>query len=331
MEKLYLTVACGDYDRTKALQDGSVQAEGIRLNYLPLQAEEIFWRMGGHKEFDASEMSLSNQITMVSRGNPAFVAIPVFPSRFFRHSCVFINTESGIQKPQDFKAKKIGAPEYSITAAVWIRGMLQDDYGVKTHEMEWLVGGQEEPGRKERVALKLPPQIKVAPIPEDKTLNGMLESGEIDALISARAPSSFIKGSPRIRRLFPNYKEVEVDYYKRTKIFPIMHVLIIRRELYEQHPWIARSLYKAFCEAKDRAIGAMLKITNTLACTLPWLFADVEELKQIFGSDWWPYGIEPNRHALETLIRYMGEQGLIDKPLKVEEIFVPNVAGEFKI
>ena len=331
MEKLFLTVACGDYDRTKTLQDGSVQPEGIRLNYLPLQAEEIFWRMGSHREFDASEMSLSNQITMVSRGNPPFVAIPIFPSRFFRHSCVFINVDSGIQKPQDLKGKRIGAPEYSITAAVWIRGMLQDDYGVKTQEMQWWIGGQEEPGRKERVALKLPPEIKVSPIPEDKTLNGMLENDEIDGLISARSPSSFVKGSPKVRRLFPNYKEVEMDYYKRTKIFPIMHVLIIRKDLYDRHPWVARSLYKAFCEAKDRAIKAMLNITNTHACTLPWLFAEIDLLKQVFGPDWWPYGIEPNRHVLETLIRYMGEQGLIDRPVKLEELFAPNTAGEFKI
>lgn len=330
MEKLLLTVACGDYDRTKALQDGSVQAEGIRLNYIPLQAEEIFWRMGGHKEFDASEMSFSNHITMVSRGNAPFVGIPVFPSRYFRHSCVFINTDSGIQKPQDLKGKRVGAPEYSITAAVWIRGMLKDDYGVGTADVEWLAGGQEEPGRKERVALKLPSEIKLRFIAPDKTLNGMLESGEIHALISARAPSCFIKGHPKIKRLFPNYKEVEVDYYKRTKIFPIMHVLVIRRAVYEQHPWVARSLYKAFCEAKERAIQSM-HISNTLACTLPWMFAEIEQLKQIFGPDWWPYGIEANRHAIETLIRYMGEQGLIDKPLKAEEVFAPNVVGEFKI
>ncbi len=331
MEKLHLTVACGDYDRTKALQDGTVQPEGIRLNYLPLQAEEIFWRMSNFLEFDASEMSLSNHITMVSRGNPPFVAIPVFPSRFFRHSCVFINTDSGIQKPQDLKGKKVGAPEYSITAAVWIRGMLQDDYGVRTQEMEWFSGGQEETGRKERVALKLPSEIRLSAIGPDKTLNGMLESGEIHALISARAPSCFVKGSPKVRRLFPNYKEVEMDYYKRTKIFPIMHVLVIRKDIYERHPWVAQSLYKAFYEAKQRAIGAMLKITNTHAATLPWLFAEVDELKSLFGSDWWPYGIEANRHILEALIRYMGEQGLIDRPVKVEEIFAPNVVGKFKI
>ena len=180
MEKLFLTVACGNYDRTFALQTGVVQAEGIRINYVPLEAEEIFWRMGHHQEFDVSEMSLSNHVTMISRGASPFVAIPVFPSRFFRHSCVFINTDSGIKSPADFKGKKIGAPEYSITAAVWIRGFLNDDYGVKTSDMQWFTGGQEESGRKERVKLTLPPQIKLEPIADDKTLNGMLEGGEID-------------------------------------------------------------------------------------------------------------------------------------------------------
>lgn len=330
MEKLHLTVACGDYDRTKALRTGEVQPEGIALNYLPLQAEEIFWRMGNYREFDASEMSLSNHITMTSRGNSPFVAIPVFPSRFFRHSCVFINTESGIKGPQDFKAKKIGAPEYSITAAVWIRGFLSDDYGVKAGDVEWFVGGQEEPGRKERVRLNLPPEIKVTPIAGDKTLNGMLESGEIDGLISARSPSSFVKGSPKVRRLFPDYKEVEIEYYKRTKIFPIMHVLVIRKEVYDRNAWVARSLYKAFCEAKERAIKNM-HVSNAHAYALPWLSWEREQLREIFGPDWWPYGIEPNRHVLESLLRYLSEQGLLKKQLKVEDIFAPSALGEFKL
>ena len=330
MEKLSLTVACGDYDRTHALQTGAVQPEGIRLTYIPLQAEEIFWRMGHHQEFDASEMSLSNHLTMISRGHSPFVAIPVFPSRFFRHSCIFINTESGIKSPADFKGKRVGAPEYSITAAVWIRGFLNDDYGVRAGDMEWLVGGQEDPGRKERVKLDLPPEIKVDSIPDDKTLNGMLESGEIDALISACSPSCFIKGSPKVRRLFPNYKDVEIEYYKRTKIFPIMHVLVIHKQVYDKNPWIARNLYKAFCDTKDYAIKNMY-ISNTLASTLPWLPWEREQLREIFGPDWWPYGIEENRHVLEHLIRYMGEQGLLARPLTVEEVFVPNVVGEFKI
>lgn len=330
MEKLHLTVACGDYDRTKALQDGSVQPEGIKLNYLPLQSEEIFWRMGHHREFDASEMSLSNHITMASRGNSPFVAVPIFPSRYFRHSSVFFNVESGIKEPKDFKGKRVGVPEYAITAAVWIRGFFKDDYGVGASDVQWFVGGQEEPGRKARVQHRLPPEIRVQSIPDDKTLNGMLESGEIDALISARSPSSLGKPLSKARRLFPNYKEVEIEYYKRTKIFPIMHVLVIRKDIYDRSSWVARSLYKAFCEAKERAFQNM-HITNAHAYMLPWLAWEREQLGEIFGPDWWPYGIEPNRHVLETLIRYMGEQGLIDRPLKVEDIFAPSAVGEFKL
>ncbi|MFQ5904692.1 MAG: ABC transporter substrate-binding protein [Candidatus Binatia bacterium] len=330
MEKLRLTLACGDYDRTKTLQDGSLQPEGIRLNYIPLRAEEIFWRMSTYREFDASEMSLSNYITMISRGNDSFVAVPVFPSRFFRHSCVFINLGAGIKKPEDLKGKKVGLPEYAMTAAVWIRGFLKDDYSVAAQNVQWFVGGQEEAGRKERIKLTLPPEIKVSPIPQDKTLNDMLDRGEIDALISARIPSCFFKESPKVRRLFPNYREVEVDYYRRTKIFPIMHVLAIRREVYDPNPWVARSLYKAFCQAKDQAVQRM-HVSNTLACTLPWLNAEIDQLKAIFGPDWWPYGIEPNRHTLEALMRYMKEQGLMDKTLNAEDLFASSVVGEFKV
>jgi 4,5-dihydroxyphthalate decarboxylase len=330
MEKLFLTVACGDYDRTKPLQDGSVEPEGIKLNYIPMQSEEIFWRMGHHREFDASEMSLSNHITMVSRGDSPFVGIPIFPSRFFRHSSVFFNIESGIKKPEDFRGKKVGTPEYAMTAAVWIRGFFRDDYGVRAQDVQWFVGGQEEPGRKERVKLELPPEIKVASIPEDKTLNAMLESGELDALISARIPSCYAKGSRKVQRLFPNYKEVEIEYYKRSKIFPIMHILVVRRDVYDRHPWVARSLYKAFCQSKERAMETM-HISNSHACTLPWLSWEREQLREIFGPDWWPYGIDANRHVLEALLRYMGEQGLLRSPMKVEDIFAPSSLGEFKL
>ncbi len=330
MEKLALTVACGDYDRTHALQTGAVQAEGIKLNYLALQSEEIFWRMGHYQEFDVSEMSLSNHITMLDRGNSPFVGIPIFPSRFFRHSSVYFNVESGIKKPEDFKGKRVGAPEYGITAAVWIRGFFNDDYGVRAQDMKWFLGGQEEPGRRERVKPDLSPEFSLQSIPDDRTLNGMLESGEIDALISARSPSCLGDGSGKVRRLFPNYKEVEVEYYKRTKIFPIMHILVVRKDVYERHPWVARSLYKAFREAKEHAIRT-LHISNAHACTLPWLSWEREQLREIFGPDWWPYGIDANRHVLETLIRYMREQGLVKKSLKVEEIFAPNSVGEFKL
>lgn len=330
MEKLFLTLCCGDYDRTKPLQDGSVEPEGIRLNYIAMQSEEIFWRMGHHREFDASEMSLSNHITMLGQGNSPFVGIPIFPSRYFRHSSIYYNVDSGIKEPKDFKGKKVGTPEYAMTAGVWIRGFLKDDYGVRPQDIKWFLGGQVEPGRKERVKLDLGPEMSVQSIPDDKTLNGMLESGELDALISARTPSGLGDGSGKVRRLFPNYREVEIEYYRRTKIFPIMHIVIIRRDVYERHPWVARGLYKAFCEAKDHAMKNM-HISNAHAYMLPWLSWEREQLREIFGPDWWPYGIEPNRHVLAALIRYLGEQGLLKKPLQVEDIFAPSAVGEFKL
>jgi 4,5-dihydroxyphthalate decarboxylase len=330
VEKLFLTVACGDYDRTKPLQDGSVEPEGIKLNYIPMQSEEIFWRMGHYREFDVSEMSLSNHITMLGQGDSPFVGIPIFPSRFFRHSSIYYNVESGIKKPEDLKGKKVGTPEYAMTAAVWIRGFLNDDYGVKSKDIQWFLGGQVEPGRKERVKLDLPPEISVQSIPDDRTLNDMLESGELDALISARSPAGLDDGSGKVRRLYPNYKDVEIEYYKRTKIFPIMHIMVIRKHVYEEHPWIARSLYKAFYAAKERALQTM-HISNAHAYMIPWLSWEREQLREIFGLDWWPYGIEANRHVLEALLRYLQEQGLLKKPLKVEDIFAPSAIGEFKL
>jgi 4,5-dihydroxyphthalate decarboxylase len=193
-----------------------------------------------------------------------------------------------------------------------------------------LLGGQTDPGRKERVKLDLPPEISVQSIADDKTLNGMLETGEIDALISARSPSGLGDGSGKVRRLFTNYREVEIAYYKRTKIFPIMHIVVIRRDLYERHPWVARSLFKAFCDAKERALKNM-HVSNAHAYALPWLSWEREQLREIFGPDWWPYGIEPNRHVLESLLRYLSEQGLLKRSLKVEDIFAPSAVGEFKL
>ena len=331
MAKLGLTVACGDYDRTKTLQDGSIQPDGIDLNYLPMQAEEIFWRMGNYQEFDASEMSFSNYTTLVSRGTSPFIAIPIFPSRYFRHSCVFINTNCNVNTPEDLKGKRVGVPEYSITAAVWIRGFLNDDHGVAASDVEWFVGGQEQPGRTERIQLRLPPEIKVNAIAPTQTLNSMLEQGALDGLVSARIPSCMINGATHIRRLFPNFKEVEMDYYRRTGIFPIMHVIVIRRDVYDAHPWIARSLYSAFCRAKDDAIARM-NINNTMACTLPWLQDELVALRELFGEDWWPYGIEANRHVIEALLRYMREQGLLtDKIPTVDDLFAPSLLAEFKL
>lgn len=208
-----------------------------------------------------------------------------------------------------------------MTAAVWVRGFLQDDYGIAPRDVEWLVGGQEEPGRRERLPIQLPSEIKLSAIPEDRTLSGLLEAGEIDALIAARIPSCYSKQSPHVTRLFPSYKETEVDYYRRTRIFPIMHVFVIKKDLHDQHPWVAKSLYRALCSAKERCLEAM-RTSITPVYMIPWLGAEIEELEKIFGRDWWPYGIESNRHTLEALIRYMRDQGLLGGEVTADDLFV---------
>ena len=325
-----LTLACWDYDRTRALMDGTVRPEGIELVYLNQPVEETFFRMIRYREFDCSEMSLSSYVASLSSEDPAFIAIPAFPSRFFRHSCIFVSTESGIRQPADLKGKRIGVPEYQMTAPVWIRGILSDDYGVKVTDVEHFSGGEEEPGRDEKLKLSLPPHIRLKAIPVDKTLSRMLAEGELDALVTARAPSTFHKEPDKVKRLFPNYVEVEKEYYRRTKIFPPMHTVVIRRDVYASNPWVAQSLHKAFTEAKARAY-ALYNQTAALPAMVPWLVAEMEETRREMGDDWWPYGLEPNRKALETFLRYHHEQGLSQRRLEPEELFAPETLEAFKI
>ncbi|MFQ5916051.1 MAG: ABC transporter substrate-binding protein, partial [Nitrospinota bacterium] len=300
MANLKLDFACADYDRTKYLEDGTVKPVGIDLNFIRLPVEDIFWRMSKFQEFDASEMSFSAYLIFRSRPNPPFKAIPIFPSKFFRHSCVFINKNAGIQRPEDLKGKRIAVPEYAMTAIVWLRGTMHHEHGVDPTTVTWVTGGLEEWGRKERVQLKLPPSIKVEPAPAPKTLNDMLDSGEIDALFTARAPSAFSRPGSNVVRLFPNYKEVEVDYYKRTGIYPIMHLVAIKESILKEHPWAAKSLFDAFCESKELALKN-LESTGALAATLPWLIHEIEFSKQALGEDYWSYGVEANRTTIETL------------------------------
>lgn len=330
MGRLLLTLACPPYDRVRALQDGSVTPEGIDLNFLPMVVEEVFWRQLRHGEFDVSECSLSSYVMARSQGDDRFIAIPVFTSRFFRHGCIFVNTTKGITNPRDLKGKIVGVPEYQMTAAVWVRGFLQDDYGIYPHDIKWRSGGLENPGRADKISMSLPSEIHHEPIPTSKTLSYMLENGEIDALITARSPSCFVNGSPNVARLFPNYREVEEDYYRRTNIFPIMHTIVIKREIYEAHPWVAMSLYKAFCQAKQVATRDYNN-SAALYVTLPWLTYEVERTRAIMGDDWWPYGIEPNRKTLETFLRYHYEQGLSVRRMTIEELFAPETMDEFKI
>jgi 4,5-dihydroxyphthalate decarboxylase len=325
-----LTLACWDYDRTRALMDGTVAPDGIELVYLNQPVEETFFRMMRYREFDCSEMSLSSYVASLNGPDPGFIAIPVFPSRFFRHSCIFVSAKSGIRKPEELKGKRVGVPEYQMTAPVWIRGILSDDYGVKVTDVEHFSGGEEEPGRDEKLKLNLPPHVRLRAIPVDKTLSRMLADGELDALVTARAPSTFHKEPDKVKRLFPNYVELEKEYYRRTKIFPPMHTVVIRRDVYAKNPWIAQSLYKAFTEAKARAY-ALYNQTAALPAMVPWLVAELEETRREMGEDWWPYGLEPNRRALETFLRYHHEQGLSQRRFQPEELFARETLASFKV
>jgi 4,5-dihydroxyphthalate decarboxylase len=330
MAKLQLTLACWDYDRTRALMDGRVPIDGIELNYLNLPVEETFFRMLRYREFDVAELSLSSYTVSLFLENSPFIAIPVFPSRFFRHSCIYVNRNSGIREPRDLIGKRVGVPEFQMTAAVWIRGILSDEYHVPVSGVTYCTGGEEEPGRPEKLALSLPPEIHVEPIGATQTLSRAIESGEIDALYTARMPSTYRNGGGPVQRLFEDYSAVERDYYLRTKIFPIMHTVAIRRELYNRHPWVAQSLYKAFLQAQ-REVYLALADTAALKLMLPWLHEHVAETQQLMGRDFWPYGLAPNVPVLSTFLRYHNEQGLSARQLTPRELFAPETLEAFKI
>jgi 4,5-dihydroxyphthalate decarboxylase len=329
MSKLKLSFGCWDYDRIRSLTDGTVQVNGIDLNWLNMPVEETFWRMMRYQEFDVSELSLSSYLIGKDRGLK-LTAIPVFMSRSFRHSGIYINSNSGITKPSDLRGKRVAIPEYQLTACLWIRGILQHEYGVKPSEMQWFTGGEETPGRIEKVSLKLPAEINIQPIAADQTLNQMLESGEVDALIAPRAPSSFLKGSPNVKRLFTDYVSVEKEYFKKTGIFPIMHVVAIKDEILQKDPWVAQNLYQAFVQAKQRVYDGFNQ-TAALKVTLPWLLSEVENTKQLMGNDFWPYGVGKNRTNIDAAINYSYEQGMISRRLEIEELFAKTTLDEFVI
>jgi 4,5-dihydroxyphthalate decarboxylase len=326
---LPVTVACGDYDRTLALRTGEVRAEGVALNYLTLPVEETFFRMVSYREFDVAEMSLSTYV-MTLGDDPEispFVAIPVFPSRVFRHSGIYVNARSGIEAPEDLAGRVVGVPEYQITAAVWIRGILAEHHGVPVDGVRYRTGGLHAPGRHEKVAVNPPPGVEIAAIPEDRTLADMLVTGEIDALYSARTPRPFAEGSPEVRHLFPRPHEAEAEYFRKTGIFPIMHVLALRRELYRAHPWLARSLMKAFGEAKVLAAADMDE-TAALRYMLPWLAEEVRRTREVMGEDYWPYGIRDNEHTLSAFLRYSHEQGLAQRSWEPRDLFAKECHDE---
>ena len=321
--RLQLSLACEDYDRTRALLDGSVRPEGISLTVLVLQVEETFFRMLRHREFDVSELSLASYAISLSRDDPPFVAIPAFPSRSFRHQGVFVNAAAGIAEPDDLRGRTVGVPEWQLTAGVWIRGLLADDYGVPLDSVRYRTGGIERPGRSEKLAVDVPAGVDIAPLEAGVTLSDALADGRIDALYTPRAPSSFLRGDPRVRRLWPDVRAEEAAWFARTGIFPIMHVVALRRDVYERHRWVAQSLYKAFVQARDLAY-AKLRETAALSYMLPWLPVELERTRQLLGADYWSYGLEPNRAQLDTFLRYHHEQGLSRRRLTPDELFVPE-------
>jgi len=324
MSKVRITLACGAYDRTIPLQDGTVSPPGIDINFLPMRPSSMFRRQARHAEFDVSELSFSTYCMLKARGDSRMIAIPVFPSRKFRHGFVFVNT-AAVSGPSDLIGKRIGVHEYQNTASTWIRGILHDDHGVRKEEVSWYLGGLNAPKPEgDRIPMEFGENMDVHRLGDDEYLSEMLEAGEIQAVISPEVPASFRPDSP-VRRLFPDFLEVEREYYRRTRIFPIMHTVVIRTDLYESHRWMARTLFEAFEAAKE--VGReRLRYTGALYSSLPWLDHHVEEMDRLTeGQDLFAYGLEPNRHVLETFLGYSRDQGLIDRPLVLEELFAPEV------
>ncbi|MGH7265222.1 MAG: ABC transporter substrate-binding protein [Candidatus Rokuibacteriota bacterium] len=313
-----MTLACGDYDRTAPLRTGAVRPEGADLNVVTLAPEEMFYRMGRFREFDASEFSLSSYTVLRGRGEP-LVAIPVFPSFMFRHSSIFVGDHAGIREPADLRGKRVGVPKYHMTAAVWIRGMLEDEYGVAPKDVLWFEGG--EGARVAEIDVTLPADVRRERVPAGQVLGDMVAAGELDAFVGARRPATMGRG---VRRLFPDFRRVERAYWEKTGIFPIMHTVVLREELAREHPWLPASLYAAFVEARRHAY-ARLEQTFGLPYALPWVMAEAEETRALMGDDPFPYGVARNEKTLATLAGYTYRQGLAPRRLTVAEMFWPSL------
>lgn len=326
MPRLSLTLACGPYAHMDALMHDRVAVEGIDLTFLPVTSPvEIFTRMLKNEAFDACEMSLSHYFRHRPAGQFPFVAIPVFPLRKFRHSFIAINANSGVREPQDLNGRRIGVMEYSQTAAVWIRGILHDEYGVNPESIRWFTGGVNTPGHPEALQFKPDSAVSIEYVGDTRTLNEMLVGGDLDAVVGARRPKALGR-VPHVRRLFEDYRRVEQEYFRKTRIFPIMHCIVLREELYRQKPWVAESLFKACVASRDMGWAAMHDDGNT-RLMLPWLADDIEELTALCGGDPWWYGVEPNRHVLEVLAGYLHRERFVPKALNIDELFVPIVTA----
>ena len=330
MTRLTLSIATAAYDRVLALRDGRVRIEGCDHELLHVGHEQMFLRGFHNSEYDVCELSMSSYMMSVARGDNDYVAVPVFLSRLFRHSAIYINNDAGIMRPEDLAGRRIGVPEYQMTAALWVRGLLDDEYGVHPRDIHWLQGGVHEPGRVEKLPLSLPSEIRLEAIGSTQTLDDMLCRGEIDALVWARAPNSYRAGDDRVSRLFEDYRSVEQAYYRKTRLFPIMHVVGIKRQLFQERPWIANAIYDAFCKAKDAAVESFRDL-SALRVTLPWFGAELDETRVLMGDDFWPYGVERNRDVLQHMVDYAYRHGTVDRALTVDELFAPSTLEDCKI
>ena len=319
MTNLLLTAAFGDYDRTRFL-DRQVYPEGIDLRIIKLTPSDIFYRMCNYLEFDVSEMSMGAHCYLIGRGDSPFVGMPAFPSRAFRHSMVYYNVDSGIRKPKDLNGKRIAIREWGMTALVWILGILGEEYGVDLRSIDWVAV------KKPRVPIQMPENARIRYMNPPQTLSDMLASGEVDAALIHQAPACFTGGSAGVKRMFPDYKTAEIEYYRRTGIHPIMHCVVLRRDRHQKAPWVLRSIYESLLKARLKTMAA-LSDTQALAAMIPMLPAVMEETIQTFGKDFWPYGVTANRNTLEKLLLYAFQQGLTPRRLSVEELFGESVLG----
>jgi 4,5-dihydroxyphthalate decarboxylase len=326
MSKLKLSVAIGDYDRNRPLIDGAVAIDGVDPVFMTLPPEEIFFRAFRTEEFDICECSLSSFSVKTAAGTCPYVGVPAFVSRMFRHTSIYVRTDR-VKQPQDLKGRKVGVPEYQLTAIVWARAILQDDFGVAPADIHWIRGGIEHAGRPEKISIKLPPGVRLDDAPEGSTISELLARGEIDGFIAPRPPAMM---TPQIDWLFRDPVAAAKDYFKRTGIFPIMHLIGVRKTLAEQHPWLPAAVLKAFERSKALAL-AHLADTSATKVTLPFVEERMREARELMGEDYWSYGLAPNRKVLETFLRHHHAQGLSSRLLKPEELFHPSTHESFKI
>lgn len=329
MSKLQLSVAMGDYDRTRALVDGRVQIDGVDPVYMLLNPEEMFFRAMRSADFDITELSFSSYLVKHSRGECPYIAVPVFLSRAFRHTSIYVRKDR-IRAPEDLKGKRIGLPEYQLTANVWARSILQDDYGVRPSDVTWVRGGIETAGRPEKIKLQLPSDVRVEQAPDGTTISELLDRGEIDGFMAPRPPSRAALANPNVGWLFDDPTAIAKDYYQRTGVFPIMHVAAIRKELAERHPWLPGAVFKAFTQSKAAAIE-LLSDTSATKVTLPFVEEQLQAARQTMGEDYWSYGVTPALRTLETFARHHHEQGLSARHVRVAELFHPSTYETFSI